>query len=1292
MLTLPSKCEITALWETVEQFKYFVLQKSRGAENILWKSVVDTIQNVFDTKQLPYRILLKHNMNAPINGEHAQLVAVANERNEIDRDWEVVCKILNEVIALDDPDEIVNYCIIKVQSLVAASNRPVDETSSDEKFRNASRSFRTIFNLAENERLVNFYPCACQKFQNQGWLYVGENYVGFYAYVVGAETKVFIEMKDIVEVKKERTKGGLLDDGLRVITQDKKSHLFFNMIFNRDDAFRLIEQLASSAAQAILKHATTSDSPGGQIVTDVTKPRGPSGLQSVDAIKSSVTSGNKKKGTLSSSFQQGTQETLRNNLELENRNRNFQQLFSLPSQSTLLDESKAVFWMMDNVEFGRYYGRLYLGDCHMCFMNDDGVLWAIMPYFGIRKLERVNTANQMHAIVATTLHGQRWSFQIGADSLVCDRICDRLRDCLKSHMQNAKNIKDYIRNSTIERLLDGQTSIEHGGFGLKYGFIGDQKKNKEKTKMKYWMQYFQENGRNVAMVYTPKMMRLIRIGLPSVFRGELWELCAGAFWDRFQHQGEVQRLLDEFKDTKSMSMEEIEKDLNRSLPEYPAYQSEVGINSLRRVLQAYSFRNPELGYCQAMNIVTSVLLIYMSEEQAFWTLAAMCEKLLPGYYSTTMYGAMNDQQVFESLIQKTMPVVTEHFKQLDIQLSVASLPWFLTLFINSMNMSHALRVMDWFFVEGPKVLFQIALAIIKINGDSLLAATDDGEIMNIFKSYFSTLDNPVENVVTVTGKQLSKFNQLIVIAGREFSSVTTDCIEDMRKSHQLKVVHGIESFAKRSAIRYVSERSKLTKDQLSLLYDKFYSVQYYAQRRAMEQKGSIEPSKMNFITFKQLMSEMALWAKDQAPLSPMMDSSGASDGNVKFGGLDKREDEEDKRGKDFWNRLWTRFDQKSKGHLKFEDVAIGLSKIVCTDLLGRIEWIFNLYDSNSDGRLENNDIIQLSEGLLYLLRNDSDGDVALTSMSTFLTRCYEFCDIITDSESQSGSAVSSPVHEDSVSMSRSGSSGQMLDTMVGNQVRNKQLSVGALRAVILADAYLEHYFDKTMPEHFISLLEKPSVYHTQEVHTSHRKEIIDQLWNNTRTTMKGLFARRKKTVSQPQYEGALDQNGDAQIASEMSSSGRIETASDTSSQYASMNQQHQQAQPLISPLKDVRINPISPDSDRTPEILLEVDQLLQGLDFSTDNNKTSASMGSNDANSGSTNQSSSVNGKSLLDDMDNDALLIPDMNTMPPNVGRKSGDDQGDDFDLKDFESANSNLVPLDEDIEKFLRELDAKS
>lgn len=100
--------------------------------------------------------------------------------------------------------------------------------------------------------------------------------------------------------------------------------------------------------------------------------------------------------------------------------------------------------------------------------------------------------------------------------------------------------------------------------------------------------------------------------MPNRLRGEIWELTSGSLFLRLRSPNLYQKTLAQFDGQESLAIDEIEKDLNRSLPEYPGFQSEEGIGRLRRVLTAYSWINAEIGYCQAMNIVVAALLMFAS--------------------------------------------------------------------------------------------------------------------------------------------------------------------------------------------------------------------------------------------------------------------------------------------------------------------------------------------------------------------------------------------------------------------------------------------------------------------------------------------------------------------------------------------------------------------------------------------------------------------------------------------------------------------------------------------------------
>ncbi len=417
---------------------------------------------------------------------------------------------------------------------------------------------------------------------------------------------------------------------------------------------------------------------------------------------------------------------------------------------------------------------------------------------------------------------------------------------------------------------------------------------------------------------------------------------------------------------------------------------------------------------------------YMSESQAFFLLSVLCDRLLPGYYSTTMYGTLLDQRVFESLVEKTMPILWNHLVKSDVQLSVVSLPWFLSLYINSMPLMFAFRVLDVFFLEGPKVLFQVGLAILRINGEDLLDVSDDGTFISILKTYFSRLDESAHpNSENEKYRSVTRFQELMVVAFKEFAGITQSTISEQRAKHKDAVLDNIESFAKRTSIRNLGPDSKrLSVDDLGFLYDRFYGILYEREQRMQvlrEESNkrakagrtqvlelvsgnsgnpSVEigrvgmgpsPTLMNYDGFREFLAGITRWAITDAPTSSHKDSLSEKE-NSMFSGSRGRSHSfslslwgagnSEPADHDFMQRLYGRWNVEDKDGLSLQNVVSGLAHVKGTrDIMTSISYFFELYDDDQDGKVDREGILRISEALLFLTRRGL-GDSLITSASS----------------------------------------------------------------------------------------------------------------------------------------------------------------------------------------------------------------------------------------------------------------------------------------------------------------------
>lgn len=209
--------------------------------------------------------------------------------------------------------------------------------------------------------------------------------------------------------------------------------------------------------------------------------------------------------------------------------------------------------------------------------------------------------------------------------------------------------------------------------------------------------------------------RRIRKGIPDCLRGLVWQLISGSRDLLLMNPGVYEQLV--IYETSASELDII-RDISRTFPSHVFFQQRhgPGQRSLYNVLKAYSVFDRDVGYVQGMGFLAGLLLLYMSEEDAFWLLVALLKGAvhapMEGLYLAGLPLVQQYLFIFERLVRELLPKLGEHFSEEMINPSMYASQWFITVFSYSFPFHLALRIWDVFLSEGVKIVFKVGLALL----------------------------------------------------------------------------------------------------------------------------------------------------------------------------------------------------------------------------------------------------------------------------------------------------------------------------------------------------------------------------------------------------------------------------------------------------------------------------------------------------------------------------------------------------------------------------------------------------
>ncbi|XP_073470364.1 TBC1 domain family member 4 isoform X1 [Aquarana catesbeiana] len=289
----------------------------------------------------------------------------------------------------------------------------------------------------------------------------------------------------------------------------------------------------------------------------------------------------------------------------------------------------------------------------------------------------------------------------------------------------------------------------------------------------------------------------LKEGVSKSKRGEIWQFLSVQYRLRHRLPSKQQPPDTTYADLlKQLTAQQhaILVDLGRTFPTHSYFSTQLGAGqlSLYNLLKAYSLLDQEVGYCQGISFVAGVLLLHMSEQQAFEMLKFLMYDLgFRKQYRPDMISLQIQMYQLSRLLHDYHRDLYNHLEENEISPSLYAAPWFLTLFASQFPLGFVARVFDIIFVQGTEVIFKVAICLLGNNKEQIMACDNFESIVDFLKINIPDMTkDTMEKVITQVfemdiSKQLHAYEVEYHVINDEMLEASNSC-DDAESFHKLE--------------------------------------------------------------------------------------------------------------------------------------------------------------------------------------------------------------------------------------------------------------------------------------------------------------------------------------------------------------------------------------------------------------------------------------------------------------------------------------------------------------------------